>query len=78
MLLSAVNTRFRCKKCLLPRKSRSSDDRCSVKEGLEGPAQMFSCECCEIFKNTYFENISERVLLKISTTVTNFLKGYNS
>ena len=29
--------------------------RCSLKEGLQGPAQVFFCECCEIFKNTYFE-----------------------
>ena len=42
------------KKYLLPQKSRSSPRRCSVKEGLQGPAQMFSCEYCEIFKNTYF------------------------
>ena len=26
-----------------------------VKEDLQGPTQVFSCECCEIFKNTYFE-----------------------
>ena len=26
-----------------------------VKEGLQGPTQVFSCECCKIFKNTYFE-----------------------
>ena len=29
--------------------------QCSAKEGLEGTAQIFSCECCEIFKNIYFE-----------------------
>ena len=42
-------------KDLLSPKFRSSHCRCSVKEGLQGPAQMFSCECCKIFKNTYFE-----------------------
>ena len=26
-----------------------------LKEGLQVPAQVFFCECCEIFKNTYFE-----------------------
>ena len=40
---------------LLPRKSRSSHRRCSVKEDLHGPAQVFSCECCEIFKKIHFE-----------------------
>ena len=53
--LSAINTRFSWKKYLLPRKSRSSQRRCSVKEGMQRPAQVFSCEYCEIFKNTYFE-----------------------
>ena len=43
------------KRYLLPRKSRSSHRWCSVKEGLQGSAQMFTCECCEIFKNTNFE-----------------------
>ena len=53
--LSAINTRIK-KKYLMPRKSRSSHRRCSVKEGLQRPAaQVFSCECCEFFKNTYFE-----------------------
>ena len=54
--LSAINTRFSWKKrYLLPRKSISNHRRYSVKEGLQGPPQVFSCECCEIFKNTYFE-----------------------
>ena len=53
--LSAINTRFSWKKYLLPRKSRSSQRRCSVKEGMQRPAQIFSCEYCEIFINTYFE-----------------------
>ena len=52
--LSAINTR-RKKKYLMPPKSRSSHRRCSVKEGLQMPAQVFSSECCEFFKNTYFE-----------------------
>ena len=43
------------KKYLVPRKPRSSRYRCSVKEGLQGPALMFSCECCAIFRSTYFE-----------------------
>ena len=37
------------------KKSRSSHRRCSLKEGLQRPAEVFSCEYCETFKNTYFE-----------------------
>ena len=29
----------------------------------ETPTQVFSCECYEIFKNTYFERNCERLLL---------------
>ena len=29
--------------------------RCSVKEDMQRPLQIFSCEYCEIFINTYFE-----------------------
>ena len=53
--LSAINTRFCWKKYLLPRKSRSRQRRCSVKEGMQRSTQVFSCEYCEIFKITYFE-----------------------
>ena len=53
--LSAINTRFIRKKYLLPRKSRSSQRRCSVTEGMQRSAQVFSCEYCKIFNNTYFE-----------------------
>ena len=53
--LSAINTRLSWKKYLLQLKSRSRHRRCSVNKGLQGPAQVFSCESCEIFKNTYFE-----------------------
>ena len=53
--LSAVNTRFSWKKYLLPRKCRTSQRRCSVKEGMQWQAQVFSCEYCEILNNTYFE-----------------------
>ena len=56
MWLSAINTRFTWKKYLLPRKSRSSQRRCSLKGGMQRPAQVFFCEYCEIFKKTYFEN----------------------
>ena len=38
------------KNYLLQRKCCSSNDKCSVKEGLQGPAQVFSCEYCEMFK----------------------------
>ena len=53
--LSAINTRFSWKKYLLPRKPISSQSRCSLKEGRQRPAQVFSCEYCKIFKNNYFE-----------------------
>ena len=43
------------KKYLVQRKSRSTRYRFSVKEDLQGPALMFSCECCTIFRSTYFE-----------------------
>ena len=53
--LSAINTRFSRKKYLLPRKPIGSQCRCSVNEGMQRPAQVFSCEYCKIFKNNYFE-----------------------
>ena len=28
---------------------------CSVKESMQRPVQVFFCEFCEIFRNTYFE-----------------------
>ena len=49
--LSAINTRFSWKRCLLRRKSRGSHRRSSLKEGPQRPAQVFSCEYCKIFKN---------------------------
>ena len=49
-----------------------------VKEGLQGPTQVFFCECWEIIKSSYFENICERLLLKISTSVANLPMGGNS
>ena len=52
---SAINTILSWKKYLLLRKSRSSHRWYSVKEGLQRSAQVFSCEYCKIFKNTYFE-----------------------
>ena len=33
----------------------------------EIPTQVVSCNYCEIFKNTYLKNISERLLLFIQT-----------
>ena len=53
--LSAIHNRFSWKKYLLQRKSRSTQRRCSVKEGMQRPAQVFSCKYCEIFKDSYFE-----------------------
>ena len=54
---SAVNTRLSWKKYLLLRKSRSSQRMCSVEEGMQWPAQVFSYEYCKVFKNTYFEKL---------------------
>ena len=31
----------------------------------ETPKQMFSCEVCKTFRNTYFENICKRLLLEV-------------
>ena len=53
--LPVINTRFSCKTYLLPRKPRSNHRRCSVKESLPRPAQVYSREYCKIFKGTYFE-----------------------
>ena len=63
----------------LPRKFRSSHRRCSYKEGLQGPAQMcFLVDVAKFLKAPILKNISERLLLKISTSVTNLPKGGNS
>ena len=35
------------------------------------PAQVFFCDCCEIFKNTYLKNNSEWLLLFIQTICSN-------
>ena len=73
--LSAINTRFRWKKYLLPRKSRSSQRRCSLKEGMQRPAQVFSCEYCEIFKKTYSEKHLQTAAYENRASVTNLPKG---
>ena len=41
---------------------------------MQRPAQVFSCEYCKIFKNTYFEKLCELLLLEIGTSVTNLPK----
>ena len=67
VLLSAANTRVSWIKYLLPRKFRSSHRRCSVKEGLERPAQVFSCEYCNMqsfLRTPILKNICERLLLQ--------------
>ena len=73
--LSAINTRFSWKKYLLPRKSRSSQRRCSLKEGMQRPAQVFSCEYCEIFKKTYSEKHLQTAAYENRASVTNLPKG---
>ena len=53
MRLSPIHTRFSWKRYLLPRKSRSSYRRCSVKEGQQ--IYLKRLQYCEMFKNTYLE-----------------------
>ena len=53
--LPAKKPRVSWKKYLLLQKSRSSHCRCSVKVGLQQPAQVFPCEYCKNSKKTYFE-----------------------
>ena len=55
------------KKDSLPQKSRRSHNRCSVKEGLKGQAQVFSCEFCEISKSTFFTEQFRRLLLQTAS-----------
>ena len=72
--LSAINTRFSWKKYLLPRKSRSSQRRCSVKGGMQQPAQVFPVNIAKFLRTPILKNIFERLLLKIRTSVTNLPK----
>ena len=72
--LSAINTRFSWKKYLLPRKSRSSQRMCSVKEGMQRPAKVFFLWTLRNIYKHLFWKTSERLLLKISTSVTNLPK----
>ena len=55
MRLSAINTRLSWKTKFAAAKIQKQPSRRSVKEGLQGPAQVLSCECCENFRNFYFE-----------------------
>ena len=63
------------RKHLLPRKSRSSHRRCSVKEILEGTAQLLSCEYYEVFKGA--TNLQPKITFvsttKIGESTTNTL-----
>ena len=65
------------KKYLLPRKSRSSHCRCSVKEELQG-LQCFPVNIAKFLRTLILKNICERLFLKINISVTNLLKGGNS
>ena len=53
MRLSPLHTRFSWKKDLLPRKSRNTYHRCSVKEGLQ--LYLKKLQYYETIKNTYLE-----------------------
>ena len=55
MRLSAINTRLSWKTKFAAAKIQKQPSSRSVKEGLQGPAQVLSCECCETVKNFYFE-----------------------
>ena len=59
------------KKYFLPRKSISSHSRCSVKEGLQGLAQVFSCEHCGNYKKIYLWT----AVYKIQDLSVKFTKG---
>ena len=43
----------------------------------ETPAQLFSCEFCEIFKKTFLKNTSERLLLLIDINPVLFSLNLN-
>ena len=70
-----INTRFSWKRYLLPQKSRSRQRRCSAKERMQRPAQVFSCEYCEFLRAPILKIICERLVLKIRTSVRNLPKG---
>ena len=38
---------------------------CNLNWKKETPTHVLFCECCEIFKNTYYEDICEQLLLNI-------------
>ena len=76
--LSTINTRFSSEKKVFSAAKIQKQLPCSVKEGLQGLAQVFSCEHWKMFKSTYFEKHREQLLLKISTSVTNLPKEGNS
>ena len=63
------------KSYLQPRKSRSSHRSCSVKEGLQRAAQVFSCNVAKFLRTTILKNICEQLLLKISTPAANLVKA---
>ena len=56
-------------------KTHRSHCRYSVKEGLQGPAQVFSCQCCETFKNTYFEKRLRTAASENQHFIDKFPKG---
>ena len=62
------------KKYQLPRKSRSSHCRCSVKEGVQDQHRCFPVNLAKFLRTPILKNICERLLLKISTLVQIYRK----
>ena len=62
-------------------KNRSSHQRCSVKKRLQlyqkdTPTQLFSCEICPIFKNTYFEENLQTTVYKTELLNSFFMTSH--
>ena len=78
--------RSQLKKHFLLRKSRNSNRRCSVKEGLcnllqedcNGQNRCFPVNIAKLLRTPILENICETLLLKIRSSVTSLLKEDNS
>ena len=57
---------------------RSNHRRCSIEKGvLKNLAQVFSCEFCEIFKNTFFTKHLRMTALLLLTTGEYVLSLHN-
>ena len=68
MRLSQCNVRSSRPEVFWKTSQKSQENTCAgvsfEYETTKTPARVFSCEFCKIFKNTYLQNILERLLLK--------------